>query len=51
MARSHYTIEVNGNILEDDFGDAYHFSSIADAEDFAEENELEPGTYEIVRQY
>ena len=44
-----FTIEINNEIYCDDNGEAYHFDSYADAQEFIEENELENAS--IVRQY
>lgn len=44
-----FTIEINNEIYCDDNGEAYHFDSYADAQEFIEENELENTS--IVRQH
>jgi hypothetical protein len=44
-----FTIEINNEIYCDDNGEAYHFDSYIDAQEFIEENELENAS--IVRQH
>ena len=44
-----YTIEINGEIYEDQFGNPYHFNSYNDAMEFIEEHELKGAV--VTRQY
>lgn len=44
-----YTIEINNEIYQDDFGNPYHFKSSEEAKQFIEDNELKDA--KITRQY
>lgn len=44
-----YTIEIDGKILTDDFGEPYHFDSYKEAQEYIEEEELENAS--VTRQY